>query len=167
MSWLCPLLGERCGCGWRSGCIWCSSWVALKEGDVPCWKGNELVELPLEPESLRLEETLCCWYEPVGPGWCLLAFGRPDAGTRLLWCGAEAAGNAWVFLSCPCMLLQPFQAESYKNLKKKKKVETFPSKLEIQCVSLLAEQINPRALENVESSTLSSALLALTEVGLV
>lgn len=34
-------------------------------------------------------------------------------------------------------------------------------------MSLLAEQINPCALENEESSTLSSAVPALTEVGLV
>lgn len=25
----------------------------------------------------------------------------------------------WVFLSCPCVLLKPFQVESYKNLEKK------------------------------------------------
>lgn len=152
-----PSLGERCGRGWRSGCIWCSSWVALKEGDIPCWKENELVELPLESESLRLEETSCCWYKPVGPGWCLLAFGRPDIGTKL-WCGAEATGSVGVLIlslhvseTLPSWVLQ----------KSEKKVETFPSKLETQCVSLLAEQINPDTLENVKSSTLKSAVLGL------
>ena len=30
--------------------------------------GSELAEWPLEPESLRLEDILCCWCKPVGRG---------------------------------------------------------------------------------------------------
>lgn len=64
------------------------------------------------------------------------------------------------------MLVQLLQIESHKNMEKK--VKTFLGNWKhLQCVSLLTEQINPHALENVKSCTLRSAVLGLSEVGLV